>query len=176
MPTTLTTQASREQSLQEELLEEMFDEAAEIEADADADDEPTQVEDSPADDAPAEVPVEEPAPPADRFAPQRAELQRRIASSTRLPPAVRNLLGEAVTAAAWNEAGQEQAALSISQTINWLESALPRQFTLDANRVEESEHRYGDAFFSGRTDQLNDEQAAQLAAEQLAATGFGPAS
>jgi hypothetical protein len=188
MPTTpLTTSpqshADRDGSLQEELIEEMFSETDDLgepvtdgsvtEEPASTDDEINTVLDAQADD-PQPTTAEQAEPPVDPSLAHRTELQRRLAGSTRLPPALRNRFAELVEQAAWNESGEEQPALSISQAITWLEQALPRQFRLDAAALEPSVHPAGDVFFSGHADSLDDQQAADLAAQQLAATGFGP--
>jgi hypothetical protein len=167
-----TRRSAREQSLQEELIEEMFSTAEDIEESAA--EEPIQDESSDDPPPPSDqklVAAAETAAP-DHFTTQRAELERRVTGSPRLPPALRDRLSQLASEAAWNESGEEQPALSVSQALAWLEQSLPRQFSLEADVLTASEHPAGDQFFHGPADPLDDQQAARLAAEQLAATGF----
>lgn len=186
MPATPATATRPDQSLQEELLDDMFrhdadlDETVEAEAVVDAP-APTAEQASSNDDSPTEPDASQTTPvddalPTDPFLAERAELQRQLAGSTRLPPAIRQQLSQAVQRAQWNQQGAEQPALSVSEAISWLEEALPRQFSLEPEAIESPAHPTGDIFFSGQVEALNDQQAAQVAAEQLAATGFAPAT
>ena len=171
-----------EQSLQEELLEEMFSPAPpEEELVPELADTETVSQATPADLPEEAVPPtetspttdpQESLPPPEPFVEQRTALQRRMEASNRLPPGARQHLTDAIAHASWSDSGEEQPALSVSQAIALLENVLPRQFVLDPTAVQAGEHPAGDIFFSGAAESLNDTQAAQLAAEQLAATGF----
>jgi len=169
-----------DQSLQEELLEEMFspaddpepavDDSSDADESATAAGDPDNEDASPEADPPAEPDAEE-LPETDRFADQRAALERIVSGATRLPPVIRERLIDAITRAGWNDDGAEQPALTVSETVRWLEESLPRQFALEADRIETRAHPYGDRFFRGGAGP-DDREADQIAAEQLAATGF----
>lgn len=130
-----------------------------------------------------EVPAEpvsaelvEPAEVAEPIITQLAELTQqrrqdwaeRIRAEQRLPCALRDRLAALVTEAARIE-GDAEPQLSISQVAGVFAEAMPMLLALEGPRMV-APHPGGEAFF--RAGQLSDDDAARIAREQLARTGF----
>jgi hypothetical protein len=98
---------------------------------------------------------------------QRQEWVRRIRAEQRLPGALRDRLAKAVEDLPLNASGEPQ--LSVSQVASVFAEAVPSLMALDAPRTL-APHPAGEAFFQGG--QLSDDDAARIAREQLARTGF----
>jgi hypothetical protein len=129
--------------------------------------------------APAEpVPSElvEPAEVAEPVVAQLAELTQqrrqdwaeRIRSEQRLPGALRDRLAALVTEAARID-GDAEPQLTVSQVAGVFAEAMPMLLAIDGPRMV-APHPGGEAFF--RAGQLSDDDAARIAREQLARTGF----
>ena len=117
----------------------------------------------------AATPVEPAAEVVARIDEQRRDWARRIRDEQRLPGSLRERLAAAVEEAAFVEADAEPQ-LTVSQVANVFAEALPTLLALDSPRVLAA-HPAGDAFF--RAGQLSDDDAARIASEQLARTGYG---
>ncbi len=101
-----------------------------------------------------------------------AELQKaaeqnsdRILRSEVLPPALRERLAGVAAASG-------EAKLPIEDVLKAIEESLPE--FLRQNRVEAAQppHPAGEVFFRGNSEELSDEQAEQLAQQQLARSGL----
>lgn len=99
---------------------------------------------------------------------RRRDWAERIRSEQRLPGALRDRLADLVTEAAGVD-GDAEPQLTISQVAGVLAEAMPSLLALDGPRLV-APHPSGEAFF--RAGQLSDDDAARIAREQLARTGF----
>jgi hypothetical protein len=99
---------------------------------------------------------------------QRQNWAERIRAEQRLPGALRDRLAALVTEAARID-GDAEPQLSISQVAGVFAEAMPMLLTIDGPRMVAT-HPGGEAFF--RAGQLSDDDAARIAREQLARTGF----
>lgn len=110
--------------------------------------------------------------PANAFTAARAQLVSEIRGSRRLPRGLRERLAEAVEGLP----GDDPAAapsLRVTDALALLEESLPPQLVLAAETLEPAAHPGGDGFFTGDPRRFSAAEAARIAAEQLAATGFG---
>jgi hypothetical protein len=107
-------------------------------------------------------------PPADNDQ-RRRDWVQRIRGEQRLPGALRERLAAVVEEAARIE-NDAEPQLTISQVANVFAEAIPALLTLEAPRSIAT-HPAGEAFF--HAGQLSDNDAARIASEQLARTGFG---
>jgi hypothetical protein len=99
---------------------------------------------------------------------RRRDWAERIHAEQRLPGALRDRLAALVTEAARID-GDAEPQLSISQVAGVFAEAMPMLLALDGPRMV-APHPGGEAFF--RAGQLSDDDAARIAREQLARTGF----
>jgi hypothetical protein len=107
-------------------------------------------------------------PPAELPQQQRQKWAERIRSEQRLPGALRDRLAALVSEAASID-GNAEPQLSVSQVAGVFAEAMPMLLALDGPRMV-APHPGGEAFF--RAGQLSDDDAARIAREQLARTGF----
>ena len=107
-------------------------------------------------------------PPAERTEERRRDWAERIRAEQRLPGALRDRLAAAVAEGA-SVFGDAEPQLSISQVAGVFAEAMPLLLALDGPRMV-APHPGGEAFF--RAGQLSDDDAARIAREQLARTGF----
>ena len=117
------------------------------------------------------VTVTEPAaaePPLELVQQHRQDWVERIRSEQRLPCALRDRLA-AVVAEAAQIGSDAEPQLTISQVAGVFAEAMPMLLALDGPRMV-APHPGGEAFF--RAGQLSDDDAARIAREQLARTGF----
>lgn len=105
--------------------------------------------------------------------PARNELARRIRASRKLPKGLRERLCDYVETMQFSEDGEAVPALPVAEAVEMIEAALPEHLQLAAEQLEQPAHPRGEEFFTGAASQLSDDEAERLAAEQLAATGFG---
>ena len=117
--------------------------------------------------------------PDDQWVQRQEEFRRRLADrirgSARLPKGLRDRLAKAVDTVQLSADGDEEPTLRVSDAVAMIEEALPPHLSLDAEQLEPSDHPAGEGFFTGDARQLSDEEAARIARDQLASTGFGPA-
>lgn len=99
---------------------------------------------------------------------RRQDWAERIRSEQRLPGALRDRLAAVVTEAARVD-GDAEPQLTVSQVAGVFAEAMPMLLALDGPRLV-APHPGGEAFF--RAGQLSDDDAARIAREQLARTGF----
>ena len=99
---------------------------------------------------------------------RRRDWAERIRSEQRLPGALRDRLAALVTEAARVD-GDAEPQLTISQVAGVFVEAMPTLLALETPR-NVAPHPGGEAFF--RAGQLSDDDAARIAREQLARTGF----
>ena len=92
-----------------------------------------------------------------------------IRAEERLPPALRDRLAAVVEEAARIE-GEAEPSLTVTQVASVLAEAVPSLLALEGP-PSVAPHTAGEGFF--RAGELSDRDAARLAAEQLARTGFG---
>jgi len=103
---------------------------------------------------------------------RRHDWARRIRGERRLPGSLREHLAAVVEEASQVEDDAEPR-LTVSQVANVFAMAVPSLLTLEESRAV-APHPAGEAFFhAGR---LGDDDAARLASEQLARTGFSRAA
>lgn len=115
----------------------------------------------------------EPTSAADVFA-ARQRLADRIRGSKRLPKGLRERLCQAVETVQLSGDAAAEAMLPIADAVELIEAAVPAHWALTDDSLESPTHPQGEGFFQTAGDQLSDDDAARIAAEQLAATGFGP--
>lgn len=111
-------------------------------------------------------------PPPPSEAERREQLVQRIANAHRLPRGMRDRLAGMVEQVRFSDSGAEEPALRVSDAVALLEESLPPQVLLGAEGLEGASHPRGDSFFTGDPHDLTDDQARQIAAAQLARTGF----
>ena len=99
---------------------------------------------------------------------QRQDWAERIRGEQRLPGALRDRLA-AIVAEAAQVGSDAEPQLTISQVAGVFAEAMPMLLALDGLRMV-APHPGGEAFF--RAGQLSDDDAARIAREQLARTGF----
>ncbi len=99
----------------------------------------------------------------------RRDWAARIRTEQRLPAALREQLASSVEAHA-TLVGDSEPTLTISQVANVLAESVPTLLAL-AGPATAAVHPAGEGFF--QNGQLSDHDAARVAAEQLARTGFG---
>ena len=107
-------------------------------------------------------------PPLEAAQQRRQDWAERIRSEQRLPGALRDRLAAVVTEAARVD-GDAEPQLTISQVAGVFAEAMPTLLALETQRTV-APHPAGEAFF--RAGQLSDDDAARIAREQLARTGF----
>jgi len=107
------------------------------------------------------------------LADEHSRLFERISRSRKLPKGLRDRLNAFAEKAQWNEDGDEQPTLRVSDALAMLEEAIPDRFVLAADDLRQGEHPSGEAFFTGDARQMTDDEAQRIASEQLASTGFG---
>jgi hypothetical protein len=114
--------------------------------------------------------ITEPAiePPPEAAQQRRQNWAERIRSEQRLPGALRDRLAALVAEAALVDSDAEPQ-LTISQVAGVFAEAMPTLLALETPRSV-APHPGGEAFF--RAGQLSDDDAARIAREQLARTGF----
>jgi hypothetical protein len=118
---------------------------------------------------PAEVAESVVSPPAELVQQQqRQDWAERIHAEQRLPGALRDRLAALVTEAARVD-GDAEPQLTVSQVAGVFAEAMPMLLAIDGPRMV-APHPGGEAFF--RAGQLSDDDAARIAREQLARTGF----
>lgn len=100
---------------------------------------------------------------------RRSDWATRIRAERRLPGSLRDCLAAAVQEAAELN-GTAEPRLTVTQVANVFAEALPALLSLESGPALAS-HPAGEAFFRGG--QLSDDDAARIASEQLARTGFG---
>ena len=108
------------------------------------------------------------APAAEPSEQRRRVWAERIRSEQRLPGALRDRLAALVVEAARVD-GDAEPQLTVSQVAGVFAEAMPMLLALDGPRMV-APHPGGEAFF--RAGQLSDDDAARIAREQLARTGF----
>lgn len=98
----------------------------------------------------------------------RSEWAIRIRAEKRLPGSLRERLAAAVEQSTSTD---REPLLSVTQVAQVFADAVPMLLTLDSSRTAIVEHPQGEAFFQNGT--LSDQEAARIARDQLARTGFG---
>ncbi len=106
----------------------------------------------------------------------RTVLLRRIQSSRKLPKGLRDRLCEFVQTLQLSEDAQHVPAVPVAEAVTMIEAAIPEHLQFDGDSLESPAHPRGEGFFTGAGDAISDEDAERIAAEQLAATGFGTRS
>lgn len=99
-------------------------------------------------------------PDAAEGIPDRAQLVERIARSS-LPPGLRSRLAEVAAAGG-----------GADEVVQAVEEALPGVLRLSERDVSRPAHKAGEVFFRGDAEALSEEQAEQVARQQLARTGM----
>lgn len=119
---------------------------------------------------PAEV--AEAAVSIDKTVDQRAAMLAAVRSARDLPPGVRERLTSLVEqAATLDRAGDP--LLSTRQVLELLAQGLPPVLRRETNTtLERPAHPTGDAFFAANSDELSDQQAEQIARQQLQRAGL----
>ena len=102
----------------------------------------------------------------------RDALLARIQQSRHIPRGLRDRLASVVGAVQLSRDGEEEPTLRLSDAVTLIEEALPEQATLDPAQLLRANHPRGETFFTGEAGTLSDEEADEIAREQLAATGF----
>ena len=139
------------------------EEVSPLEDGVDEIDSPEQPETDIADDLP---------PPVDRVT-----LAERIRRSRKLPRGLRERLCEFVETLQFSADAPSEPVVPVAEAVAMIEAAVPEHLQLDdEEELEESPHPRGEDYFRGQTAGISDEEADRIATEQLAASGFGPAS
>ncbi len=102
----------------------------------------------------------------------REALLARIQQSRHIPRGLRDRLASVVGAVQLSRDGEEEPTLRLSDAVTLIEEALPEQATLDPAQLLRANHPRGETFFTGEAGTLSDEEAEEIARDQLAATGF----
>lgn len=106
----------------------------------------------------------------------REALLDRIQQSRHIPRGLRDRLSSVVGAVQLSRDGEEEPTLRLSDAVTLIEEALPEQATLDPAQLSRANHPRGETFFTGEAGTLSDEEADEIARDQLAATGFTASS
>jgi hypothetical protein len=105
----------------------------------------------------------------------RVALAERIRRSRKLPRGLRERLCEFVETLQFSADAQSEPVVPVAEAVSMIEAAVPEHLQLDdEEELEVSQHPRGEDFFRGPASQMSDEEADRIAAEQLAASGFGP--
>jgi hypothetical protein len=122
--------------------------------------------------------VEQDAAPAEMLAPppvaadQRATVLTAVQNARELPPGVRQRLQGLVEQAVTLDVSGEPL-LATRQVLDLLAQGLPPVLRHDAaGEIERPAHPEGDAFFAVAGEDLNDQQAEQIARQQLQRAGL----
>jgi hypothetical protein len=123
----------------------------------------------------ADVAFAEPAegvPPVDKSADRRAAVLAAVRDARDLPPGVRERLTTLVEHAATLDLAGDPL-LSTRQVLELLSQGLPPVLRRETSTaVERPAHPTGDAFFAANSDELSDQQAEQIARQQLQRAGL----
>jgi hypothetical protein len=103
----------------------------------------------------------------------RTTLAERIRRSRKLPRGLRERLCEFVETLQFSADAQGEPVVPVAEAVSMIEAAVPEHLQLD-DELEEPAHPRGEDFFRGHSSGISDEDADRIAAEQLAASGFGP--
>ena len=108
----------------------------------------------------------------------RVTLADRIRRSRKLPRRLRERLCEFVETLQFSADAQGEPVVPVAEAVSMIEAAVPEHLQLDEDdeELEESPHPRGEDFFRGHSSGISDDEADRIAAEQLAASGFGPTS
>jgi hypothetical protein len=106
----------------------------------------------------------------------RVTLAERIRRSRRLPKGLRERLCEFVETLQFSADAMGEPVVPVAEAVSMIEAAVPEHWQLDDDELEEPPHPHGEDFFRGHGAGISDEEAERIAAEQLAASGFGPSS
>jgi Mg-chelatase subunit ChlI len=101
---------------------------------------------------------------------EREAAAERIRASQSLPLAMREVLAR-VTLASGEAATDGRARVPIDDVVRAVEEALP-EFLRDRRPAEVQPHPAGDVFFSGDPEAMSDQQAEEIARQQLAKSGL----
>ena len=111
-------------------------------------------------------------PPVDPALDQRATLLAEVRRARELPPGVRERLTLLVEQAATLDRTGDPL-LSTRQVLDLLAQGLPPLLRRETNTaVDRPAHPTGDAFFATNSDELSDQQAEQIARQQLQRAGL----
>jgi hypothetical protein len=106
----------------------------------------------------------------------RVALAERIRRSRKLPKGLRDRLCEFVETLQLSEDAPGEPVVPVAEAVTMIEAAVPEHLALGDDELEEPRHPRGEDFFRGQSTQISDDEAARIASEQLAASGFGPAA
>jgi hypothetical protein len=111
--------------------------------------------------------------PHDVFA-RRSRLAERIRLSRVLPKGLRDRFAERVETVQLSSDADPTPVIPVAEAVEMIEAALPEHVQLAPEQLATPAHPHGESFFTGGSRDLSDEDAKRIAAEQLAASGFGP--
>jgi len=102
---------------------------------------------------------------------ERVLAVERIRASQMLPPALRDCLARVVETSGEATTGGTTRVL-VEDLVRAVEEAVPDFLKVDARRFAAPEHPAGDVFFHGDPSVLSDQQAEEIAKQQLARSGL----
>lgn len=105
----------------------------------------------------------------------RTELAQRIRASRRLPKGFRERMADLVETRQFSDDEDGVPRVPVAEAVEMIEAAIPENLQLAEGPLEMPAHPRGESFFTGGAARLSDADAQRIAAEQLAATGYGPA-
>jgi hypothetical protein len=93
-----------------------------------------------------------------------------------LPKGLRDRLCERIETVQLSADADPTPVIPVAEAVEMIEAAIPEHFQLAPDQLASPAHPHGEGFFTGGSQDLSDDEARRIAAEQLAATGFGPAA
>lgn len=106
----------------------------------------------------------------------RTELAQRIRTSRRLPKGFRERMADLVETRQFSDDEDGVPRVPVAEAVEMIEAAIPENLQLAEGPLETPAHPRGESFFTSGAARLSDADAQRIAAEQLAATGYGPAT
>jgi len=131
-------------------------------------------ENADAEPTPAATPKAQPQTAEPSRVAERSHLAERIRASRKLPKGLRDRLSEIVETLQLSDDGDDVPRVPVAEAVEMIEAAIPEHVQFGEGPLEAPAHPRGENFFTGGDSQLSDDDAARIASEQLAATGFGP--
>jgi hypothetical protein len=101
----------------------------------------------------------------------REEAAARLRQRSELPPALRERLAAVVTSSLDSYA-DGQSLVPLEQCLQAIEASLPEFLRQNRAEAARPEHPLGEAFFTGKPEEISDARAEAIAREQLARSGL----